>query len=98
MPQISIEVSDEVAERLAVLAQPGYGLDTQLTEVVGELIDHAQQGVYRPGSWERPWLEQAFGYEWTARVVPDERPDRLGADGNIIFDRPMGVRTNPDLD
>lgn len=28
-------------------------------DFVTELMDHVQQGVYRSGSWERGWLEQA---------------------------------------
>jgi hypothetical protein len=87
VPDITITVSGEVAERLAVLVDRARGLST-VEAVVGELIDHAKQGVYRPGSWERPWLQQAFGDEWTSRLIDDERPEMLSADGRVIFDRP----------
>lgn len=87
MPEITILISDEDAARLAVLLDPEQGM-VKLEDVVAELADHAQQGVYRPGAWERGWLCQAFGDDWLARVVPDDHPDRLSADGRIIFDRP----------
>jgi hypothetical protein len=77
------------AERLAVLIDPDEGLP-DLEAVVYKLADHVQQGIYRPGSWERPWLEQAFGYDWTARLVPDTRPEMLSGDGRVIFERPAG--------
>jgi hypothetical protein len=40
-------------------------------DVLAELADHAQQGVYRPGSWERPWLMQAFGDDFIAKLEQD---------------------------
>ena len=85
--EITITVPDEVAARLAVLCDPAWECAT-LADVVEKLIDHAQQGVYRPGAWERGWLCQAFGYDWTARLEPDTCPEMLSADGRVIFDRP----------
>jgi hypothetical protein len=38
--------------------------------VVEKLIDHAQQGVYRPGAWEREWLIQAFGDDFISKLEP----------------------------
>lgn len=74
--QLTIEVSADVLTLLAVLGDP--------KEVIGELVDHAQQGVYRPGSWERGWLEQVFGDEWQAKLEADpEAP---------FFQRPKVVR------
>jgi hypothetical protein len=73
-------------ERLRVLGPTGHDLDAALKFVLVELADHAQQGVYRPGSWERPWLNQAFGLEWENQLEPDT--DRLAGDGRIIFQRP----------
>jgi hypothetical protein len=55
MPKITIEVSHTVYKLLQVLDEEG-----SVEVVVGELIDHAQQGVYRPGASERPWLVQAY--------------------------------------
>lgn len=88
MAQLTINVADEVAARLRALVHPATGCET-VEQVVETLVDHAQQGVYRPGAWERPWLEQAFGYEWQSNLEPDTDPGRLSADGGVIFDRPM---------
>jgi hypothetical protein len=79
----------EVAQRLAVLADDSYGT-ASVVRVLTVLADHAQQGVYRPGSWERPWLCRVFGDEWLSQVEPDT--DDLSADGRVIFDRPRGPR------
>lgn len=87
MPDITIAIPDEWAERLAVLVEPNEGRST-IQAVIGDLIDHAQQGIYRPGAWERGWLCQAFGDEWEARLVPDTRPGMLSGDGRVIFQRP----------
>ena len=84
MTEITIIVSDEVAARLAVLHAPS----PNLVGIVAELVDHAQQGVYRPGAWEREWVCQAFGYDWLRRLEPDARPEMLSGDGRVIFDRP----------
>ena len=84
MPDITITVSDEVAARLAVLAAPA----GTAADVVALLADHAQQGVYRPGAWEREWICQAFGYDWLERLEPDTRPEMLSGDGRVIVDRP----------
>lgn len=87
MPEIAITVPDEVAARLAVLCDPTWECAT-LADVTEKLLDHAQQAIYRPGSWERSWLQQAFGDDWTARLVPDTRPEMLSGDGRVIFERP----------
>lgn len=95
MPEITIRISGETAARLAVLADPaGFGPVT-VEGVIAELIDHAQQGVYRPGAWERGWLCQAFGEDWLARVEPDDRPERMSG-GDVIFDRPRRSSTVED--
>jgi hypothetical protein len=86
--EITITITDEVAARLAILTDPsGVGVPDP-AQTIYELIDHAQQGVYRPGSWERPWLMQVFGDEWLERLHPDARPEMLSGDGRVIFDRP----------
>jgi hypothetical protein len=88
---VTLTIHGEIAARLQALVDPdpeGMG-HSDLAAVIHELIDHAQQGVYRPGAWERSWLCQAFGYDWIDRTEPDTRPDRLSADGRVIFDRPL---------
>lgn len=84
--KITVEVSDVVYQLLSVLATGPYAPATTVEGVVGQLIDHAQQGVYRPGAWEREWLMQAFGSEWTAALEPGD-PYGRGGD-NSMFSRP----------
>lgn len=87
--KIEIEIDRETALKLAALAPPTRktsALRSKVVNVLNILIDHAQQGVYRPGAWERGWVCQAFGDEWLENVVPDT--SRLRADGVPIFDRP----------
>jgi len=88
-PDITVPVTlpAHYARRLSVLTDPDAGMP-DLEAVIFELIDHAQQGVYRPGAWEREWVCQAFGNEWTRRMEPDTRPEMLSADGRVIFERP----------
>ena len=45
-------------ERLAV-APPGLTVEG----FIAVLLDHVQQGVHWPGSWEREWLAQVLGAE-----------------------------------
>jgi hypothetical protein len=83
--EVTVTLSVEVVRRLAVLSGEGYGVN-RVADVLATLADHAQQGVYRPGAWEREWLMQAFGDEWLTRLEPDT--DDVSADGRVIFDRP----------
>jgi hypothetical protein len=85
MTDIHIEIPDRSAALLDVLIDPEWGLPDRAA-VIERLIDHAQQGVYRPGAWERDWLMQAFGDSWLTRLEPDT--DDTAADGRVIFDRP----------
>lgn len=85
--EVTVTIPERSARNLAVFIDPDQGLDT-LATVLAELADHAQQGVYRPGAWERGWITQVFGTEWLARVEPDT--DDVAADGRVIFDRPRG--------
>lgn len=94
MPDESVPVTiyllPEHIARLTAIADPASGLHG----VLYELIDHAQQGVYRPGSWERGWLCQVFGEDWLQRLEPDDDPASLSADGRVIFDRPQRAGTD----
>lgn len=90
---ITIEVSDTVYSLLEVLGQ-GDAVDRRGSErrisvenVVSKLIDHAQQGVYRPGAWERQWLEMAFSDDWQKFLEPGDPYGRAG-DG-FMFCRPV---------
>ena len=87
--RITVDVDDRVYALLEVLT---YGESTadSVEGVVFELIDHAQQGVYRPGAWERDWLRQAFGDDWTAYLEPGDPYGRSGCEH--IFRRPQRKR------
>jgi len=83
--QLTIEVDDTVYALLEVLTNGEYAPES-VEDVVLKLIDHAQQGVYRPGAWERDWLIQAFGDDWTAFL---EAGDPYGRrDCEHVFQRP----------
>ena len=77
--ELTVTIPGWMAARLAVLIDVEQGRP-DLGAVVGEILDHVQQGIYRPGAWERPWLCQALGDDWLDRVERD--PDRP------VFDRP----------
>ena len=86
--KVEIEITDNVAKLLEVLAPRVVGSpEERVKYVLMELVDHAQQGVYRPGSWERPWLCQAFGSAFESSL--EEDPTK-GDNGYFPFDR---VRT-----
>jgi hypothetical protein len=58
-------------------------LDEKVRTVLLRLADHAQQGVYRPGAWERQWITQVFGDGFeklleTFNDVGHQRPRRGG--------------------
>ncbi len=63
--RIVVTVDERTSEALAVL---GSG---DASAALAELASRAVDGVTRPGSWERPWLEQAFGSEWQDELEPD---------------------------
>lgn len=77
---VTLSIPAWLAERLAVLIEPQDGT-SDLEAVILNLLDHVQQGVYRPGAWERSWLLRVTGNYWLDRVEPDpETP---------VFDRPV---------
>ena len=88
--RITIELDGIDYDLLQVLMCGPYAPQS-VEEVVGQLIDHARQGVYRPGAWERDWLRQAFGDDWTAYLDPGDPYGR--ADCEHIFERPKKPRT-----
>jgi hypothetical protein len=79
--KITLELDERVAGLLATLDAKG-----DVKAVILELIDHARQGVYRPGAWERGWLIQAFGSDFEHKLVPGDPYGR--ADCDHIFQRP----------
>jgi hypothetical protein len=89
MPKITIEISDTVHQLLEALTKGDYAPRT-VEGVVTKLVDHAQQGVYRPGAWEREWLTQAFGDDWTHHL---ETGDPYGRPDSPMFQRPKRGNT-----
>jgi hypothetical protein len=85
MKQITLEIDDTVYSLLEVLTIGKYSPNT-VQGVIEQLIDHAQQGVYRPGAWERGWLEQAFSFDWQDALEPGDPYGRPNCEK--IFRRP----------
>jgi hypothetical protein len=69
MPRrIQVDVDDQTLELLRVLAKSyAIALNSSadrrdpVRAVIAHLVHSAAAGVRRPGSWERGWVEQAFG-------------------------------------
>lgn len=68
--QVTVELSPSTVEMLSVLRHPGEA-PMSVESVLATLADHADQGVYRPGAWERGWLAQVFGDEWVGDLEQD---------------------------
>ena len=47
-------------------------LEQRCARVLMQLADHAKQGVYQNGGWERQWVVQAFGDGWLERTEPGD--------------------------
>lgn len=86
--QITVEVSDTVYQLLRVLGPAGQPDAIAVATVLELLIDHAQQGVYRPGSWERQWVVQVFGEEWADRLEPGDPYGQADTHARRVFRRP----------
>jgi len=82
--EITLRLTPEVYRLLAVLDDAG-----NVENVIMDLIDHAQQGVYRPGAWERDWLERAFGTDWQSKLQPGDPYGREGCEH--IFTKPKST-------
>jgi hypothetical protein len=89
MKRIAIE-ADRTAYALLEVLTRGAWAPRSVEDVVSALIDHAQQGVYRPGAWEREWLVQVFGLGWTAHLEPGDPYGR--PDCEAVFERPKRPR------
>ena len=79
---LTIQVDEVVARLLAVLDE-----DRSAESTLSTLANHAAQGVYRPGAWERDWIEHVFhGPYWHKRMEPGCPFGRVNCEG--IFERP----------
>src|SRR5215469_7693105 len=86
MRKITIELSKTMYSLLEVLTKGEWAPAKTVQGVIEMLIDHAQQGVYRPGAWERQWLEQVFPPEgWHEHLEPG---DPYGRPNGEMFQRP----------
>lgn len=78
--QLTIDLPDGMWRILDRLVAAHPYVET-MDALVVELLDHVQQGVYRSGSWERGWLEQAIPLEAIEAAVtyhpPNERAKEL---------------------
>jgi hypothetical protein len=68
--RITLEIPEDALERLRVLGEPA--------RILATLAHRAQQGVFWPSCWERPWLVQVFGDEWTARLHQESQRKERG--------------------
>jgi hypothetical protein len=94
MRKITVEVTDVVYELLEVLTK-GECCPRTVARVVLELIDHAQQGVYRPGSWERDWLRQAFSDDWIEHLEPGDPYGRSDSNPLVAPELPYPMFQRP---
>ena len=88
--KIEIEIDDVAYRLLQTLTLTEFGPET-VEGVVERLINHAQQGIYRPGAWERDWLSQAFSDDFTEHLKPGDPYGRSGCEG--IFQQPKTLLT-----
>ena len=89
MKTVTLELDDTVYTLLEVLTRGESAPQDTVEGVIYELIDHAQQGVYRPGAWERDWLCQAFGDDWIEHM---EAGDPYGRPNSPMFQSPKKPR------
>lgn len=57
---VHLQLSESTVAALGQLTRTAAGCD-DVPAVLRHLASSAAQGVQRPGSWERGWIEQAFG-------------------------------------
>ncbi len=77
---LSVALTAEELELLAVLGRSEAVRSNGTSHVAAaaalrHLAWSAIDGVRRPGSWERQWLSQAFGEDWTD-ALEQERPKK----------------------
>lgn len=58
--QLNIALPPEMWAILHRLAKADEMSGASIEQLVTNLLDHVQQGVYRSGSWERGWLTQCI--------------------------------------
>jgi hypothetical protein len=88
--QVTIELSVESVEMLALVGAGATELD-RAESALAQLADHATQGIYRPGAWERQWLVQVFGDDFVAKLEWGDPWGRGGSERSP-FQRPRRAR------
>ncbi len=83
---VPVRVDTTAHRLLAVLGDQARPEAERVREVLERLADHAQQGVYRPGAWEREWICSAFGYGWIKLLLPGDPYGRPNCEK--IFQKP----------
>lgn len=71
--QFTVTVGGEQLGRLLALVAADDCFNT-VDDFLATLLDHVDQGIYRPGSWERGWLEKAVHFE-SVEAAEDAFPD-----------------------
>ena len=87
--KLTVEVDAETFDLLSVLtrvvsptALPPVA--ATVDQVLEHLVHSAADGIRRPGAWERGWVTQAFGDEWTELLEQDPETE--------WYRRPKAVR------
>lgn len=75
--QITVSLSPDVLASLEHLARSlggthGFPVKMSAAEILAELAARVDDGVRRPGAWERSWLRSAFPLD---ALEESERPD-----------------------
>lgn len=75
MPKLIVSLTAEQIEFLRVLGGVPENLDDHaVVDTILTLVVHAVDGMRRPGSWERGWLEQVpFFTEWQSKLETVDR-------------------------
>jgi hypothetical protein len=83
---VPLAIDEKTYELLEVLTGE---FNPTVESVIQNLIEHARQGIYRPGAWEREWLCQAFADDWIDNLEPG---DPYGRSPDSMFQRPKSGR------
>ena len=95
--RITIEL-DDIRYRLLEVLTCGPYAPPSVEDVIERLVDHAQQGVYLPGAWERDWLREQFRDDgrpiWSREIRMAARTAKGSSSGRSVRDREDGGLNN----
>jgi hypothetical protein len=69
---VTVTLSADAAAYLRQLAKSSAIESGKIEDVASHLLHSAADGVRRPGSWERGWVQQAFGDFPEGPIDPDK--------------------------